>query len=112
MVILAQEDLLFRETQADQRIQGESGISHPSEPVIPVPRSTNVLWQREGGSSNNRTGFLKNQHLTTRKLDACLEVIFGMLLQCQRGTVHRLPPSSLVLALADPLLPVIGGLLR
>lgn len=84
----------FSKSETDQRVEHERGVSDPGVSVVPVPRSSDSFGQTESRRRYDSSGLLEGEHL-----------------QGQRRTVDVFSPSTLVLALANPLLPEPQGLL-
>jgi hypothetical protein len=84
----------FSEPETDQGVEHERSVSDPGVSVVPVPRSSDSFGQTESRRRYDSSGRLEGEHL-----------------QGQGRTVDGFSPSTLVLALADPLLPESQGLL-
>ena len=113
------KDLLFGETKSQQGVERETGISDPSESIIPnhqqavkshLDRLTNFAHLQRALARRMLVQLRLLQSLRIPAFSCTKSVIHHVLwirgLQGQSGPVDILPPSTFVDALCDPFSPI------
>ena len=73
---------LFQKAGVQQCVERQRSIPQPAEPVIPIARAAELLWQRSGRCGDNTAGFA-----------------MGECLQGNQRAQHRLRPLATALGL-------------